>query len=56
MANYDNIPWDDGVYGTGRTQPPKNRGGAVTVLLILVIFLSGLVTVLGIMNIPCSGS
>ena len=51
MANYDNIPWDDGVYGTGRTQPPKNRGGAVTVLLILVIFLSGLVTVLGIMNI-----
>lgn len=38
-------------YGTGRTQPPKNRGGLVALLLILVIFLTGIVTVLGILNI-----
>lgn len=38
-------------YGTGKTQPPKNRGGLVALLLILVIFLTGIVTVLGILNI-----
>lgn len=47
---YDN-PWDDGVYGTGRTTPPKNHGGTLAVLLILVIFLSGIVSVLSILNI-----
>ena len=46
-----NHPWDDSVYGTGRTQPPKNHGGAVAFLLILVIFLCGIITVMGIMNI-----
>lgn len=54
MSYYNNSPehpWDDGVYGTGRTKPPKNHGGLICVLLILVIFLSGLVTFLGIMNI-----
>lgn len=51
MSSYERHPWDDGVYGTGRTQPPKNHGGAIAVLLILVIFLSGVTTVLGIMNI-----
>lgn len=54
MSSFDrapNHPWDDGVYGTGHTQPPKNHGGLIAVLLIFVIFLSGLVTVLGIMNI-----
>ncbi len=48
--NY-NDPWDDGVYGTGRTQPPRNRGGAFALLLILVIFLCGIVTLLGILNV-----
>ena len=43
--------WDDSVYGTGRTEPPKSRGGIFAVLLILVIFLCGIVTVLGILNI-----
>ena len=43
--------WDDSVYGTGPTQPPKSRGGAVALLLILVIFLCGIITVLGILNI-----
>ena len=44
-------PWDDGVYGTGRTQPPRDRGGAFAFLLILVIFLCGIITLLGILNV-----
>lgn len=44
-------PWDDGVYVTGRTQPPKNHGGLIAVLLILIIFLTGIVTALGVMNV-----
>ena len=48
--NY-NDPWDDSVYGTGRTQPPRNRGGAFALLLILVIFLCGIVTLLSILNV-----
>ena len=44
-------PWDDGVYGIGNTQPPKNYGGLIALLLIVVIFLSGIVTTLGIMNV-----
>lgn len=43
--------WDDGAYGNGRTQPPKRRGGAVALLLVLVIFLLGITSVLGVMNI-----
>ena len=43
--------WDDSVYGTGPTQPPKNRGGAVALMLILIIFLCGIITVLGILNV-----
>ena len=46
-----NEPWDPGIYGTGRTHPPKNHGGIIAVLLVIVIFLSGLVSVLGIMNV-----
>ena len=30
------IDWDDSVYGTGRTEPPKSRGGLVALLLILI--------------------
>jgi len=44
-------PWDDGVYGIGNTQPPKNHGGIIALLLIIVIFLSGIVSALGIMNV-----
>ena len=43
--------WDDSIYGTGPTQPPKSRGGLVALLLILIIFLCGIVTVLGILNV-----
>ena len=50
--NHNNqYPWDDSVYGTGRTEPPKSRGGLIALLLILVIFLTGIVTVLGILNV-----
>ena len=49
--NHIDHPWDDGVYGTGRTQPPKNRGGLYALLLILIIFLCGIITVLGILNV-----
>lgn len=51
MDDYIYDPQDNWEYGTGRTQPPKSRGGLVAVLLILVIFLTGIVTVLSILNI-----
>ena len=37
--NY-NDPWDNGVYGTGPTQPPKTNSGAFALLLILVAVVS----------------
>lgn len=43
--------WDDSVYGTGPTQPPKDKGGLYAVLLILIIFLCGIITLLGLLNI-----
>ena len=50
-SNKHTDPWDDGVYGTGRTEPPKNHSGIIALLLILVIFLSGIVSLLSFMNI-----
>ena len=44
-------PWDEGVYGTGNTSPPKSHSGIIALLLILVIFLSGIVSLLSFMNI-----
>lgn len=38
-------------YRTGSTRPPKSYGGVIAVLLILVIFLSGVVTILSVMNV-----
>lgn len=38
-------------YRTGRTDPAKSSRGLIAVLLILVIFLGGLVSALGVMNI-----
>ena len=49
---YHNYPdWDDSVYGTGPTDPPKNRGALVALMLILIIFLCGIVTMLSLLNI-----
>ena len=44
-------PWDEEIYGTGNTQPPKSYGGIIALLLIIVIFLSGIISVLGLMNV-----
>lgn len=49
--NHHHTAWDDSVYGTGPTQPPKDKGGMYAVLLILIIFLCGIITLLGILNI-----
>ena len=52
MDNYnEQYDWDDQYYGTGPTQPPKSRGGLIALMLILIIFLCGIVTVLGVLNI-----
>ena len=51
MDDYIYDSQDSWEYGTGRTQPPKSRGGIVAALLIAVIFLTGIVTVLSILNI-----
>ena len=51
MDDYIYDSQDTWEYGTGSTQPPKSRGGLIAVLLIAVIFLTGIVTVLGILNI-----
>ena len=49
---YHNYPdWDDSVYGNGPTEPPKNRGALVALMLLLTIFLCGIVTMLSLMNI-----
>ncbi len=49
--NRNYTDWDDSVYGTGPTQPPKSRGGLVALMLIMIIFLCGIITVLGILNV-----
>ena len=46
-----NDPWNQDTYQTGSTKPPRSRGGLIAVLLVLVILLSGAVTLLGIVNI-----
>ncbi len=38
-------------YQTGSTQPPKSHKGLLAFLLVLVIFLCGISTALGLMNI-----
>ena len=49
-TEYD-YTWDDQYYGTGPTEPPKERRGMTALMLILVIFLFGIITVLSILNI-----
>ena len=44
-------PLEEGSWQTGSTQPPKDRCGTMAVLLILIIFLCGIITVLGILNV-----
>ena len=35
--------WDDRYYGTGNTEPPKERSGPMALMLILIIFLFGII-------------
>ena len=47
----ENDPWNQGIYRTGSTRPPKSHGGIIAVLLVLLILLSGIITILGVVNI-----
>ena len=49
--NYPRQPWEPGKYETGRTNPPKSHNGLIALLLVVVIFLSGLVSFLGVLNV-----
>ena len=44
-------PWEQHRYETGSTRPPKSRRGLIAVLLVLVIFLGGIVSAMGLLNI-----
>jgi len=46
-----NEPWEQSYYQTGSTRPPKNRQGFLAVALVVVIFLGGILSVLGFLNI-----
>lgn len=43
--------WDAGTYQTGNTTPPKKSNPLVAVLLMLVIFLGGIASALGVINL-----
>ena len=45
-----NDPWDRDFYETGSTKPPKERSGLIAIILIVVIFLFGLSSTLGILS------
>lgn len=57
MRETNNIPieygesWDDGTYQTGATAQGKNQSGLITGLLIATIFLGGIASALGVMNV-----
>ena len=46
-----NEPWVTGVYETGRTKPPKRRGGCCAAVLIVFIFLFGLISLLSLLGV-----
>ena len=41
----------EGYYGTGSTTPPKDHVGVIALVLVLFISLSGIISILGLMNI-----
>ncbi len=55
MAKQDMEPteynWDTGTYQTGASKPNKNQSAVITALLVSTIFLGGIASALGIMNI-----
>lgn len=46
-----NDPWERDFYGTGSTRPPKQHGGLIAFLLVLVILLGGICSALGLLNL-----
>jgi hypothetical protein len=49
---YDQFePWEPNTYRTGSTTPPKAHSRLVAILLVLVVFLAGLVSILSLLNI-----
>lgn len=46
-----NDPWDRDYYGTGSTRPPKQHGGLIAFLLVLVVLLGGICSALGLLNL-----
>ena len=46
-----NVHIDPGTWQTGRTEPPKRHSALISILLVLVILLSGISTALSIMNL-----
>lgn len=51
MDKRNEFPREPDYYKTGSTQPPKSHGGLIAFLLILVIFLGGISSALGLLNI-----
>lgn len=51
MKNDQFEPWEANTYRTGSTTPPKSYSGLVAILLVLVIFLAGMVSILSVLNI-----
>ena len=57
MREQNNIPneypesWDDGTYQTGAAQPGKGQSMVITALLAATIFLGGIASALGVMNV-----
>ena len=47
----DNRAVREGYYGTGRTTPPKDHVGVISLVLVLFISFSSLISVLSLMNI-----
>ena len=47
----DQDPWDRGTYQTGYTRPPRGSRGLVALLLVIIIFLCGIVSILTMLNI-----
>ena len=47
----DDDIWDQESWQTGSTKPPKDRGAGTALLLILIIFLCGIITFLGVLNV-----
>ena len=50
-TNPEYDPWEQNIYRTGSTKPPKNNNGLVAVLLVAIIILCGVISILSVMNI-----